>query len=614
MIRLVALFAALFVAQVTLAVDLCVAPGGTATTGTCAGAACTDEEWATAAVCYPMTQMGITNAMVASSAGPANTVTIADGTVPITTGVTPTAASASGGTLTVRCRTPQQAACIMSSSGGTSPIFSLVDTDANDFTFKYVGFTRTAPITNTSIAAGAINATGAGTGNITLDTVRIWGIDTDWTGLSVPSFGGIVNFGSAASNKTLYVINSEIDDITLVAASAGPVIFRLAGTQDLNISGLTMTNVKTQGAARLIECADACTLAGLRIGTETERGWDASETTTADIINGAVYHTDTSLPLIVTDSVMRNSRLVGTSPRGGFIDTVGPTTLVDVTCRDMEVIASDVADPSTACVFGTTATAIVTSTREIVDNVTAQYGGGFYLSQGASGTFNGLRVSNSRLKTGIMGYCGGWGDCTINSPLVYGNTQLPGGETDDGGVWYCQLHSTATRDRTCAVTGGTLVANQLSDEGGNYGGVAFRNNVTNDAACGSATCDHTMTVTNTIIQSGNMSVTAEFLIDNLDADPTNTLNIVTSALTESSSPATNTGAGSPVVNLSNLKEGDPGFLGGPNPTTAEGFRLRPDSQLIRAGVCVLTTGCIPYDFGGRRSRVPPDIGVWQIND
>lgn len=50
---------------------------------------------------------------------------------------------------------------------------------------------------------------------------------------------------------------------------------------------------------------------------------------------------------------------------------------------------------------------------------------------------------------------------------------------------------------------------------------------------------------------------------------------------------------------------DPLFIGGPNPTTPAGFKLSPSSPLIGAGTCIYTTGCVPYDYGGRRARVPP---------
>ena len=56
---------------------------------------------------------------------------------------------------------------------------------------------------------------------------------------------------------------------------------------------------------------------------------------------------------------------------------------------------------------------------------------------------------------------------------------------------------------------------------------------------------------------------------------------------------------------------DPAFIGGTSPTTAEEFKLRSNSPLIRAGTCYLATGCAARDFGGRRPRVPPDIGAWQ---
>lgn len=59
---------------------------------------------------------------------------------------------------------------------------------------------------------------------------------------------------------------------------------------------------------------------------------------------------------------------------------------------------------------------------------------------------------------------------------------------------------------------------------------------------------------------------------------------------------------------------DPKLVGGPNPTTPEGFKLQTDSPLIRAGTCYLTTGCVHYDYEGKRARVPPDIGAFQRND
>jgi len=56
---------------------------------------------------------------------------------------------------------------------------------------------------------------------------------------------------------------------------------------------------------------------------------------------------------------------------------------------------------------------------------------------------------------------------------------------------------------------------------------------------------------------------------------------------------------------------DPQFVGGGNPTDPGGFKTRSTSPLRRSGTCVYTTGCVPRDFGGRRTRVPPDIGAWQ---
>ena len=55
---------------------------------------------------------------------------------------------------------------------------------------------------------------------------------------------------------------------------------------------------------------------------------------------------------------------------------------------------------------------------------------------------------------------------------------------------------------------------------------------------------------------------------------------------------------------------DPQFLGGPNPTTARGFRLKSSSPLIGAGTCYLTGSCVHRDFDGRRHLRPPNIGAF----
>jgi hypothetical protein len=57
--------------------------------------------------------------------------------------------------------------------------------------------------------------------------------------------------------------------------------------------------------------------------------------------------------------------------------------------------------------------------------------------------------------------------------------------------------------------------------------------------------------------------------------------------------------------------GDVRMIGGANPKTKNDFKLNSNSPLIRAGTCLLSTGCVRPDIGARRARVPPDIGAWQ---
>lgn len=59
---------------------------------------------------------------------------------------------------------------------------------------------------------------------------------------------------------------------------------------------------------------------------------------------------------------------------------------------------------------------------------------------------------------------------------------------------------------------------------------------------------------------------------------------------------------------------NPLLVGGTSPTSSVGFRLKYGSPLIRAGSCVLSVGCAPRDYLGRRHRVPPNIGAFATGE
>lgn len=64
----------------------------------------------------------------------------------------------------------------------------------------------------------------------------------------------------------------------------------------------------------------------------------------------------------------------------------------------------------------------------------------------------------------------------------------------------------------------------------------------------------------------------------------------------------------------NSELADPGFVGGvlPAPGAApDAYRLRAGSAAIRTGAALATYAASFRDYGGRRPRMPPDIGAWQ---
>lgn len=585
------------------AVDICITSTGTATSGTCAGATCTTEEWGNNAVCYPgTTAVGYENALIAAAtAGGGTTITLDDQQFAVSnSAINAAGMSASGGAITIRCRTATRGACGIISGLTNEAVWDMDDgTDANDFVFQNIACSHSAPITST-FAAGCIRATGTAVGDVTLDSVYFHDIDFAWSGQTLSSSGGVVIHGST-SNSTLYVMgDSLIENITVAANTVAGGIIRMASVGDLNISGLTIQNITTESVDTLILCNDTCTIANLIID-----GWTNVEVT-ADESTAAITHADTSLTLSVTDSVMRNSTLTGQSPRAGFIDTVGPTTIARVTCDNVTVNASANNDPSAVCLFGGGDAAVITASDLTVADSVGQYGGLFYVSQGASITLDRGYIHDSSLRLGILGYCGGWGDCTIRNTLAVGNEQLTGGETIYGSVWYCQAHTTTTRDRACSLYHSVAVGNSLLSD--NVGSVLFRNQVTNDTACSSSTCDMTMNIQNSVIRNGE---TQEIYTDMADADTTNTLNIYGSNLTNSADPTTaSAAAGSTTENFVSLQSADPRFLNA-NGTTAESFKTRSGSPLRRAGIPISPNYTL-RDYRNCRFDIPPTIGAFEV--
>lgn len=606
--RALLILAALAWCVESFAVDRCVAMNGTKTTtdgtGGCAGTTCTATEWITPSMCYPPTHAGIQNALIdASAAGASETVTLQDGETAVTSTITPTSVVASGGTLTIRCRTDEPGSCWVSFNGATTTVWSLADTDANLWKWENVGCRRSVPITNTTVAAGCINATGSGVTGITLDSVVWRDISFDWTGVTQTAFGGLINVGASPSNITVTISGESVfEDINFTAASGAGVLIRLGGTTDLNITGLTIQDITTKGAPRLIECNDTCTISGLTI-----QRWTAEEVT-ADVINGAIYASDTTLPLSVTDSTFSDNTIRGVSPRGGFIDAAGPTTISDVECSRNTVTATVNTDPSSPCVFGTGASAVLTVTDMLAEDNVGQYGI-IYTSQGASSTVKRLHSRRNQIMQAASLYCGGWGDCALESSIVANNTQIDGGEQPYGLAWFCQLQTSATRDRTCTITNSVLANNTLLNTAD--GSIGIKNGSSNATACGGGTreCQQTAVITNSVIRNG---ATQELYLNNTQTAIADVVTLVTTTLTDTADPSSmGGGAGTYTETYTTANEYEPGWRGGAEPTTAEGFKTLSTSDLRRAGTCTLTTGCIPRDYGGRRGRVPPDIGAWQ---
>lgn len=225
----------------------------------------------------------------------------------------------------------------------------------------------------------------------------------------------------------------------------------------------------------------------------------------------------------------------------------------------------------------------------VAQNVSAMYcrsrsGAALFSSNGAGGVYSRVLAMYNESEAGVI-YSGGYGDFEVRSAIACYNKPFDGAIALNGMGIYAR-NNAATRNKTIKIINCTVVGNTTN---GSCAGIAVENN------------DATYSCTGEVINC---------ISRNTNANDIQKKKTAAGALTVA---VQNCNVANAIVADSNVGEvvGDPLFVGGANPTTPEGFKLRHDSSLRRAGTCIYTTGCVPYDFGGRRARVPPDIGAWQ---
>lgn len=175
-----------------------------------------------------------------------------------------------------------------------------------------------------------------------------------------------------------------------------------------------------------------------------------------------------------------------------------------------------------------------------------------------------------------------------------------------GTVTAAQNYAKNSRYLIYAAAGLTLnaygnVGHDLSSYGIQCGTGATDCRLFNNSVNNAPVCFSTESASGTSIIQNNVGIGCTTSGIRKNAGDTETNNAISDSADFVQNETTTTTPGTGAVTV------DPQFLGGANPTTAEGFQLKKTSPLRGAGVCVIDDGCVYDDFGGNGLKW--DIGA-----
>lgn len=533
----------------------------------------------------------------ASSVATGDTITLAAGSYG--SAVTCGASLNITGALTVRGATGNPDDVIIGADAAASAAAISLGCAAgnNDWVFEDLTITKTAIHTATALPLFMIQSE---TRNVTLNNVRIRGF-TAVVPANNSSLSGLIvtRFNGARSSRTITLTDTTISDVDLTYENGAPFILWAPSGAAVVLNGENTIRDITYNSTGPDNTDGPQGGFYIQSGASLDINGPVNAANITSRVNPGnqnyglfrVVHTATiSLDggnITCTDFVFE-----GGEPPAACVYTTGAFDMADGwVIGERITIEEDAGGNNNGAVFVTPASTGTGTAKVRCRDSSSKTGAALYAGDGGGGNFLVDSIGCS-VDTGVV-YSGGDGDITVRG--VISKTKARAGKSQvSGRDVYVHVNSdTATRSKTARLYDLSIGE---TDDDESLPSVYVSN--------ASATYSLTVDIANSHLPAGSgVSFTAQ---EGASAAVNVTARSVNSLGTFDTADIVN---GS--VSQSGETSVDPKFRDGLMPIVADGFRLRADSPLIRQGVCYLSTGCVYPDIGGRRARVPPDIGAWQ---
>lgn len=491
-----------------------------------------------------------------------------------------TPAFASTTSVTLKKRGASSSATRWMMNSATAALINNATAVVQDFTAEDLTIGRAVPMSSGASVA-LLTFSGPGCENITLRRCSLGNQQID--GYVGGLVGSVLTVLGTPIKSVVSIEDSFIENVEYVAAGTGPLM-RLSGNgRTYNFARTDWRNIKY--------IASATFNASWAIHPENTNTYGFTDCTAEDIsvtgVDSAVYvrsffFTPSTAQTVIINNFTFSRVTVGTlsvpiEAQGWGFYLSGPYTINGL--HSEYCTYYDAGGRDGGQVYFNGPSAVGSAQNLSAKHCRSRSGAALFSSNGAGGVYSRVLAMHNESEVGVI-YSGGYGDFEVRSAIVCYNKPFEGAIALNGIGIYAR-NNAATRNKTIKIINCTVVGNTTN---GSCAGIAIENN------------DATYSCTGEVINC---------ISRNTNANDIEKKKTAAGALTVA---VQNCNVANAIVADSNVGEvvGDPLFVGGANPTTAEGFKPFATSPLCGAGY----PSPAKYDYEGIRFGNPSNIGAY----